>query len=107
MTLDTDGAFCRYYRMPSYVMAKFALGIASGLYVATSKSWRYMLTVMHSFIGFSFYNADNSQQGMQNVLYSLFMVSSIFSTIVQQIMPLFVVRLGCMPIRFRQEADSR
>ena len=44
----------QYWRMPSYIMAKFGLGIAAGL-----------------FIGFSFFNADNSQQGMQNVLYSL------------------------------------
>ena len=33
------------------------------------------------FIGFSFYNADTSLQGMQNVLFSLFMVTTIFSTL--------------------------
>jgi len=62
----TFRVFQQYWRMPSYIMAKFLLSMGSGL-----------------FIGFSFYNADSSQQGMQNVLYSLFMVSSIFSTIVQ------------------------
>ncbi|KAK3676172.1 hypothetical protein LTR78_003922 [Recurvomyces mirabilis] len=80
----TYRVFQQYWRMPSYIMAKFLLGLASGL-----------------FIGFSFYNADNSQQGMQNVLYGLFMVSSIFSTIVQQIMPLFVTQRSLYEVRER------
>lgn len=58
----------QYWRMPSYIYAKFILGIASGL-----------------FIGFSFFNADASTQGMQNVIFSVFMVSSIFSSLVQQV----------------------
>lgn len=53
----TFRVFQQYWRMPSYIMAKFALSIAAGL-----------------FIGFSFYDADTSQQGMQNVLFSIFMV---------------------------------
>jgi ABC-type multidrug transport system permease subunit len=77
-------AFQQYWRMPSYILAKFALSAASGL-----------------FIGFSFYNADNSEQGMQNVLYSLFQVCSIFSTIVQQIMPLFVTQRSLYEVRER------
>jgi ATP-binding cassette, subfamily G (WHITE), member 2, PDR len=80
----TVRVFQQYWRMPSYVLAKFILSAASGL-----------------FIGFSFYNADNSQQGMQNVLYSLFMVSSIFSTLVQQVMPLFVTQRSLYEVRER------
>ncbi|KAK0325334.1 hypothetical protein LTR82_003617 [Friedmanniomyces endolithicus] len=76
--------FQQYWRMPSYVMAKFVLGTASGL-----------------FIGFSFYNADDSEQGMQNTLYSLFMVTTIFSTLVQQIMPLFVTQRSLYEVRER------
>ncbi|TKA74913.1 hypothetical protein B0A55_03757 [Friedmanniomyces simplex] len=76
--------FQQYWRMPSYIMAKFALGTASGL-----------------FIGFSFFNADSSQQGMQNTLYSLFMVTTIFSTLVQQIMPLFVTQRSLYEVRER------
>ncbi|KAK5688623.1 hypothetical protein LTS10_000601 [Elasticomyces elasticus] len=76
--------FQQYWRMPSYIMAKFALATASGL-----------------FIGFSFYNADSSQQGMQNTLYSLFMVTTIFSTLVQQIMPLFVTQRSLYEVRER------
>ena len=76
--------FQQYWRMPSYVMAKMALSVAAGL-----------------FIGFSFYNANTSQQGMQNVLYSMFMVTTIFSTIVQQIMPQFVTQRSLYEVRER------
>ena len=80
----TYRVFQQYWRIPLYIMAKFLLSSASGL-----------------FIGFSFYNADSSQQGMQNVVYSLFMVATIFSTIVQQIMPLFVTQRSLYEIRER------
>lgn len=76
--------FQQYWRMPSYLLAKFALSIASGL-----------------FIGFSFYNANSSLQGMQNVLYSLFMLTTIFSTLVQQIQPLFVTQRSLYEVRER------
>lgn len=59
--------FQQYYRQPSYIMAKFALGIVCGL-----------------FIGFSFWMSDNSQQGFQNTLFSLFLLCTIFSTMVNQ-----------------------
>jgi len=80
----TIRVFQQYWRMPSYIIAKCALSTASGL-----------------FIGFSFFNANNSQQGMQIVLYALFMVSSIFSTLVQQIMPLFVTQRSLYEVRER------
>nr|POE75585.1 zeb2-regulated abc transporter 1 [Quercus suber] len=59
----TYRVFQQYWRMPAYIMAKMALSGASGL-----------------FIGFSFYNADTTLQGMQNVVYSIFMVTTIFSS---------------------------
>ncbi|WPH02729.1 Hypothetical protein R9X50_00559700 [Acrodontium crateriforme] len=80
----TVRVFQQYWRMPSYIIAKFALSALSGL-----------------FIGFSFFNADSSLQGMQIVLYSLFMVSTIFSTIVQQVMPLFVTQRSLYEVRER------
>lgn len=64
----THRVFQQYWRMPSYVFAKFALGIAAGL-----------------FIGFTFYDAKSSIAGMQTVLFSVFMVTTIFSTLVQQV----------------------
>lgn len=80
----TVRVFQQYWRMPSYIFAKFVLSAVSGL-----------------FIGFSFYDADVSQQGMQNVLYSMFMVTTIFSTIVQQIMPQFVTQRSLYEVRER------
>ena len=63
----TKRAFQQYYRQPEYIMAKFALGIVSGI-----------------FIGFSFWKPDSSNQGFQNVLFSLFLLCSTFSTLVNQ-----------------------
>jgi ABC-type multidrug transport system ATPase subunit len=44
--------FQQYWRLPSYILAKMGLSIAAGL-----------------FIGFSFFQADGSLQGVQSVLY--------------------------------------
>lgn len=79
----TYRVFQQYWRMPSYIIAKLMLGIASGL-----------------FIGFSFFNSDNSTQGLQNIIFSVFMVSAIFSTLVQQVSHphlSFPLRPKCMP----------
>ncbi|KAI5361698.1 putative ABC transporter-like, ATP-binding domain, AAA+ ATPase domain, CDR ABC transporter [Septoria linicola] len=80
----TYRVFQQYWRMPSYIAAKFLLSAASGL-----------------FIGFSFYQADGTLQGMQNVIYGLFMVTTVFSTLVQQIMPLFVTQRSLYEVRER------
>ncbi|KAK7535272.1 ABC-2 type transporter [Phyllosticta citribraziliensis] len=76
--------FQQYWRMPGYIWAKIALGVSSGL-----------------FIGFSFYRPNTSLQGMQNILFSVFMVSTIFSTLVQQVMPLFVTQRSLYEVRER------
>ncbi|KAH7308583.1 ABC-2 type transporter-domain-containing protein [Stachybotrys elegans] len=76
--------FQQYWRMPGYVFAKFALGIAAGL-----------------FIGFSFYQPDPSQAGMQTVIFSIFMITTIFSTLVQQIQPMFVGQRSLYEVRER------
>ncbi|KAK5728106.1 hypothetical protein LTR17_012206 [Elasticomyces elasticus] len=76
--------FQQYWRLPLYVLAKFALGLVSGL-----------------FIGFSFFNAYNTQQGTQNVIFSIFMVSTIFSALVQSILPLFVTQRLLYEVRER------
>ena len=64
----TRRIFQQYWRMPSYVFAKFLLGIAAGL-----------------FIGFSFFNQQTTLAGMQNVIFSVFLLTTIFSTLVQQV----------------------
>lgn len=60
--------FQQYWRMPAYIFAKFMLGIVAGL-----------------FIGFSFFQASTSQAGMQNVIFSVFLLTTIFTTLVQQV----------------------
>ena len=66
----TYRVFQQYWRMPSYIFSKWALGIAAGL-----------------FIGFSFYQAKTSLQGMQTIIYSVFMLCTIFTSLVQQVRP--------------------
>ena len=61
-----------------------------------------MLGVMSAlFIGFSFYKQKSSQQGLQNVIFSVFMLTAIFSTLVQQIMPRFVLQRDLYEVRER------
>ena len=53
------------------------------------------------FIGFSFYKQNSSQQGLQNTIFSVFMLTSIFSTLVQQIMPRFIIQRSLYEVRER------
>ncbi|WVQ84197.1 hypothetical protein IAT38_006348 [Cryptococcus sp. DSM 104549] len=74
----------QHWRTPSYIWAKVALCLATGL-----------------FIGFSFYKAGTSQQGLQNQLFSVFMLFTIFGQLVQQIAPNFVVQRSLYEVRER------
>ena len=76
--------FQQYWRTPSYIMGKFMLGIMSA-----------------SFIGFSFYKQNSSSTGLQNSLFSIFMLLTIFSSLVQQIMPRFVIQRSLYEVRER------
>ncbi|KAL1957338.1 hypothetical protein VTO42DRAFT_6127 [Malbranchea cinnamomea] len=76
--------FAQYYRTPSYIWSKTALTILTALY-----------------IGFSFFKAKNSIQGMQNQMFSVFMLMTIFGNLVQQIMPHFVTQRSLYEARER------
>ncbi|CAL5870648.1 uncharacterized protein PFLUO_LOCUS4888 [Penicillium psychrofluorescens] len=80
----THRVFQQYWREPSYVWAKILLGALSSL-----------------FIGFTFFRPNSSLQGIQDILFSAFMLMSIFSTLVQQIMPKFVVQRSLYEVRER------
>ncbi|GCB22646.1 ABC transporter CDR4 [Aspergillus awamori] len=80
----TYRVFQQYWRMPSYVLAKWGLGVFGGL-----------------FIGFSFYHAKSSLQGLQTIIYSIFMLCSLFPSLVQQIMPLFITQRDLYEVRER------
>ncbi|KAH7186610.1 ABC-2 type transporter-domain-containing protein [Fusarium oxysporum] len=80
----TYRVFQQYWRMPSYIFAKFILGIAAGL-----------------FIGFSFFDANDTQAGVQEVIFAVFLLTTIFSTLVQQIQPLFITQRSLYEVRER------
>lgn len=80
----TARVFQQYWRMPEYVFAKLSLGIVAGL-----------------FVGFSFFQAKSSLAGMQGVIFSVFQILTIFSSIVQQIQPLFVTQRALYEVRER------
>lgn len=80
----TVRVFQQYWRTPGYIYSKLLLGVASAL-----------------FIGFSFFHADSSQQGLQDIIFSIFMITTIFTTLVQQIMPRFVLQRDLYEVRER------
>ncbi|CZT10569.1 probable ABC1 transport protein [Rhynchosporium graminicola] len=80
----TVRVFQQYWRTPEYIYAKILLGVASAL-----------------FIGFSFFHIDPSQQGLQNAIFSIFMITTIFTTLVQQIMPRFILQRDLYEVRER------
>ncbi|KAJ5917297.1 ABC multidrug transporter C [Penicillium verhagenii] len=76
--------FSQYWRTPIYIYSKAALSILTALY-----------------IGFSFFQAENSLQGLQNQMFSIFMLMTIFGNLVQQIMPHFCTQRSLYEVRER------
>ncbi|KAL4821085.1 ABC-2 type transporter-domain-containing protein [Aspergillus spinulosporus] len=76
--------FAQYYRTPTYIWSKAALCALTALY-----------------IGFSFFDAPTSIQGLQNQMFSVFMLMTIFGNLVQQIMPNFVTQRSLYEARER------
>jgi ATP-binding cassette, subfamily G (WHITE), member 2, PDR len=76
--------FEQYWRTPSYLYSKVVLCTATGL-----------------FIGFSFWRAPTSLQGLQDQLFAIFILLTIFGNLVQQIMPHFVVQRALYEVRER------
>ncbi|KAG7293979.1 hypothetical protein NEMBOFW57_004040 [Staphylotrichum longicolle] len=80
----TERIFQQYWRMPTYVFSKLLLGILAGL-----------------FIGFTFFKPGPTLAGMRDVLYAVFMVTTLFTTLVQQIQPLFITQRSLYEVRER------
>ena len=80
----TKRVFEQYWRTPSYLYSKVWLCAGSAL-----------------FIGFSFWDSAISMQGLQNQLFSIFMLMTIFGNIVQQTMPHFVTQRALYEARER------
>ena len=80
----TIRVFQQYWRSPAYIYSKTLLCVSSAL-----------------FIGFSMYNMPNTQQGLQNQMFGIFMLMTIFGQLVQQIMPHFVTQRALYEVRER------
>ncbi|KAK5110105.1 hypothetical protein LTR62_006239 [Meristemomyces frigidus] len=80
----TYRVFQQYWRTPSYIYAKTSLCLFSSL-----------------FIGFVFFRAPLTQQGLQNQMFSIFMLFTIFGQLTQQIMPHFVTQRALYEARER------
>lgn len=80
----TKRVFEQYWRTPTYIFAKISLCLFSSL-----------------FIGFTFFKETNTQQGLQNQLFAIFMLFTIFGQILQQIMPHFVTQRALYEARER------
>lgn len=84
LIIVTKRAFEQYWRTPTYIYSKLALGLGVAL-----------------FIGLVFLQAPLSLQGMQNQMFAFFMVATVFNQLVQQQMPYFVVQRDLYEARER------
>ncbi|KAL7898061.1 ABC-2 type transporter domain-containing protein [Trichoderma sp. SZMC 28014] len=76
--------FQQYWRSPIYIYSKAAL-----------------CTLVALFIGFIFYKAPNTQQGLQNQMFAIFQLFTIFGQLIQQSMPQFVIQRSLYEVRER------
>ena len=76
--------FQQYWRTPSYIYSKFAL-----------------CTLVALFIGLVFLNARNTILGLQNQMFAIFNILTVFGQLVQQTMPNFVVQRDLYEVRER------
>ncbi|OCK85345.1 hypothetical protein K432DRAFT_413340 [Lepidopterella palustris CBS 459.81] len=84
LSVCTKRVFEQYWRTPSYIYSKLILCGGTSL-----------------FIGVSFYNAEISIQGLQNQMFSIFMLIVIFAFLVYQAMPNFIVQRDLYEARER------
>ncbi|EER24923.1 multidrug resistance ABC transporter, putative [Coccidioides posadasii C735 delta SOWgp] len=76
--------FQQIWRSPTYIYSKTALCVSSSL-----------------FIGFSLFNTPNTIQGLQNQMFAIFMLLTLFGQLIQQIMPHFVAQRALYEARER------
>lgn len=75
------------WRTPTYIYSKVALCLLSPL-----------------FVGFTYWKTDNTIQGLQNQMFSIFTVMIVFGPTIEQMMPHFVIQRG---IYEKRELPSR
>ncbi|KAK5270552.1 Multidrug resistance protein [Exophiala xenobiotica] len=79
-----ERVFQQYWRTPTYIYSKICLCITASL-----------------FVGLVFVNAPLSIQGLQNQMFAIFELSSIFGQLVEQQMPHFVTQRSLYEVRER------
>ncbi|OAA64160.1 ABC-2 type transporter [Akanthomyces lecanii RCEF 1005] len=84
LRVATERVFQQYWRTPSYIYSKAALCIQVAL-----------------FIGLVFLNAPLSIQGLQNQMFAIFQILTVFGQLVQQQMPHFVLQRSLYEVRER------
>ncbi|KAL9949874.1 ZEB2-regulated ABC transporter 1 [Verticillium nonalfalfae] len=84
LLIVTRRVFEQYWRTPSYIYSKFILCCSVAL-----------------FIGLVFLNAPLSMQGLQNQMFAIFNILTIFGQLVQQQMPHFVTQRSLYEVRER------
>ncbi|KAK4654368.1 Multidrug resistance protein [Podospora pseudocomata] len=80
----THRVFQQYWRTPTYIYSKAILCLIVSL-----------------FIGFVFFKAPNTIQGLQNQMFAIFNILTVFGQLVQQTMPHFVVQRSLYEVRER------
>lgn len=80
----TKRVWQQYWRTPEYIWAKLAMTIITPL-----------------FIGFSFFKESNDFQGLQDQMFAFFMLTAMFGTMAEQIMPQFVTQRSLYEVRER------
>ncbi|GAB7349560.1 hypothetical protein MBLNU459_g0255t1 [Dothideomycetes sp. NU459] len=76
--------FQQIWRSPTYIYSKIALCGSSAL-----------------FVGFSLYNTPNTLQGLQNQMFGIFLLLTLFGQLIQQMMPHFVAQRSLYEARER------
>jgi energy-coupling factor transporter ATP-binding protein EcfA2 len=98
----TKRTWQQYWRTPSYIYSKVGLCIvAVGIFPCTRSGHTSLSRLLSAdrpshpnhqslYIGFSFYKADNSQSGLQNRLFSIFLLFNVSPPMMQQFVPQFM-----------------
>jgi len=60
-----------------------------------------LLLTFAVFVGFSFYLPGTSEQGLQSLIFAIFMITAIFAALVQQVMPQFIFQRDLYEVRER------
>lgn len=80
----TNRVLQQYWRTPVYIWSKILTAVFSAL-----------------FVGFSFFNAKKSMQGLQNQMFSLFVYIMVFNPLVQQMLPQYCDQRSLYEVRER------